>query len=413
MTTGDSPSRERMPLAGVRVLDLSRILAGPFCTQLLADLGADVVKVERPGTGDDTREWGPPFVANDADGKRGPSGYFLSCNRGKRSLVLDLAKPESRAVLDDLLRTADAMIENFLPDTVAKLGLEPERLKQLNPRLVTCSISGYGRTGPLADMPGYDLAIQASSGLMSITGEPDGEPMKVGVAISDILTGLYAATSLLAGLFAREQGRTASGFDLALADCTLAALVNVAQSSLLTGRSPRRFGNAHPQIVPYESFPTADGHVVLAVGADRQWERFCLAVGQVEWSSDPRFRTNPDRVAHRDELSGLLRPLMQSRTTADWLQLLESAEVPHARIATVDEAAATPQSQFREMVQTLEDEAGRPLSLLGSPIHWSDRTAPKPTPPPDLGRHTDAILRDWLHYEDEHLARLREAGVIA
>lgn len=404
----------QLPLAGVKVLDLSRILAGPFCTQLLADLGADVVKVERPGTGDDTREWGPPFVGDDEPGSpRGASAYFLSCNRGKRSLALDLSKPESRAVLDDLIRSADALLENFLPDTVTKLGLAPERLKQLNPKLVSCSISGFGRTGPMADVPGYDFAIQASSGLMSITGEPDGAPMKVGVAMSDILTGLYAATSLLAGLFAREQGRTASGFDVALADCTLASLVNVAQSSLLTGRTPKRWGNAHAQIVPYEAFATADGYVVLAVGADRQWERFCRAVGHDAWSADPRFRTNPDRVRHRDELTGLLQPLFAARPTAAWLQLLEAAEVPCSRIATVDEAAASPQSQARSMVQNVPDAAGRRLRLLGNPIHWSERPEPKSSLPPELGEHTDAVLGDWLHYTDEQIARLRRQGVIA
>lgn len=404
----------RLPLAGVKVLDLSRILAGPFCTQLLADLGADVVKVERPGTGDDTREWGPPFVGDDVPGSpRGPSAYFLSCNRGKRSLALDLSKPESRAVLEDLIRSADALLENFLPDTVAKLGLTPERLQQLNPKLVSCSISGFGRTGPLADVPGYDFAIQASSGLMSITGEPDGAPMKVGVAMSDILTGLYAATSLLAGLFAREQGRTASGFDVALADCTLASLVNVAQSSLLTGRAPKRYGNAHAQIVPYEAFATADGHVVLAVGADRQWERFCRAVGQDAWAADARFRTNPDRVRHRDELTALLRPLLAARTTAEWLQLLEPAEVPCSRIAAVDEAAASPQSQARGMVRQVKDAAGRELPLLGNPIHWTGRPTPNPSAPPELGSHTDAVLQDWLHYHSDQIARLRRQGVIA
>ncbi|HEV3005733.1 MAG TPA: CoA transferase, partial [Pirellulales bacterium] len=274
------------PLAGLKVLDLSRVLAGPVCTQLLADLGADVVKVERPGAGDDTRQWGPPFLDGD-----GPSGYYLSCNRGKRSLALDLNHPEGREVADDLIRRADVLVENFLPDSLARLGLGPERLKQLNPKLVSCSISGYGRTGPLAAVPGYDLMMQASAGIMSITGEPEGAPMKVGVAISDVLTGLYAAASVLAGLYANlaqsaddggPQSSQAWAFDLALADCTLASLVNVVQGTLLTGERPQRWGNAHPQIVPYEVFATSDGHIVLAVGADRQWERFCLAVGRDE-----------------------------------------------------------------------------------------------------------------------------------
>jgi crotonobetainyl-CoA:carnitine CoA-transferase CaiB-like acyl-CoA transferase len=401
-----------LPLAGIKVLDLSRILAGPFCTQILADLGADVVKVERPGTGDDTREWGPPFVAAGPNEERGPSAYFLSCNRGKRSLALDLSRPEARAVLDDLIRTADVLLENFLPDTVAKLDLSPGRLRQLNPRLVSCSISGFGRTGPNAATPGYDFAVQACAGLMSITGEPDGAPMKVGVAISDVLTGLYAAVSVLAGLVGRDRGTPATGFDVALYDCTLAALVNVAQSVLVTGNRPRRYGNAHAQIVPYEAFATADGHVVLAVGADRQWERFCRAVGHDEWAADPRFRTNPDRVQHRDALAPLLRPLLAGRTTAEWETLLTAAEVPHARIAPLDEVLASPQTAARGMVQEICDASGRRYRLLGSPINWADRAAADPREPPALGRHSDEILGEWLHYDDAQLARLHREGVI-
>lgn len=403
-----------LPLAGVKVLDLSRILAGPFCTQVLADLGADVVKVERPGTGDDTREWGPPFVGDATDpAKRGPSAYFLSCNRGKRSLVLDLSQPAAREVLHDLIRAADVLVENFLPDLAAKLGLTPDALKQLNPRLVSCSISGFGRTGPGASTPGYDLAVQACAGLMSITGEPDGMPMKVGVAITDVLTGLYAAVSVLAGLFGREQGRTASGFDLALADCTLAALVNVAQSTLVTSRKPRRWGNAHPQIVPYEAFATADGHLVLAVGADRQWERLCRAVGRDDWLADARFQTNPKRVEHRDLLLTLLRPLFTSRTTDHWVQLLTAAEVPHARIASIDEVLTSPQTEARAMVQEVHDADGRTLRLLGNPIHWADRPSEATAPPPELGRHTDEILAQWLNYETTRIERLRREGVTA
>lgn len=403
---------QKLPLAGIKVLDLSRILAGPFCTQVLADLGADVVKIERPGTGDDTREWGPPFVDDPIDpSKRGPSAYFLSCNRGKRSLVLDLSQPAAREVLDDLIRAADVLVENFLPDAAAKLGLTPERLKQLNPRLVSCSISGFGRSGPLAATPGYDLAIQACAGLMSITGEPEGMPMKVGVAITDVLTGLYAAVSALAGLWAREQGRTATGFDLALADCTLAALVNVAQSALVTGHTPKRWGNAHPQIVPYEAFATSDGHLVLAVGADRQWERLCRAVGHDDWLADARFQTNPQRVEHRDTLTALLKPLFASRTTDDWLQVLATAEVPHARIASIDEVLAAPQTEARDMVQTVQDGSGRAFRLLGNPIHWTDRPAGATSPPPELGGHTDEILSEWLQYDRTRIERLRRDGV--
>lgn len=410
-------SRADLPLAGLKVLDLSRILAGPMCGQILADLGADVVKVERPGVGDDTRQWGPPFLTADAAGKPGPSAYYLSCNRGKRSLALDLSKPDARAVLDDLLRTADVMLENFLPDTLAKLGLTAERLTELNPRLVSCSISGYGRTGPNAELPGYDLAIQASSGLMSITGERDGAPMKVGVAISDVVTGLYAAVSVLSGLIARGMQGPGRQFDVALADCTLSALVNVAQSSLVTGRRPQRFGNAHPQIVPYESFATADGHLVLAIGADRQWQRFCRAIGREAWSDDVRFATNPARVAAREVLVPLVAAELRRRTTGDWERLLTEADVPHARIAHVDEALASEQAAARGMVREVVDDAGRRVKLVGSPIHWPERPAAdqisRNAAPPELGAETDEVLREWLDYSNERLAELRRDGVIA
>lgn len=395
------------PLQGLKVLDLSRVLAGPVCTQLLADLGADVVKVERPGAGDDTRQWAPPFVP---DG--GPSGYFVSCNRGKRSLALDLAHPAGREVVDSLIRAADVLVENFLPDSLERLGLLPERLRQLNPDLVACSISGYGRTGPLAGVPGYDLMMQASAGIMSITGEPDGMPMKVGVAITDVITGLYAAASVLAGLYSRDKGGPGTQFDLALADCTLASLVNVAQGTLLTGLRPRRWGNAHPQIVPYEAFATADGHLVLAVGADRQWQRFCQAVGVAELATDPRFATNPARVENRDALVPRLQKLFAKRTTDAWRTLLTAAEVPHSPVCSLDEVIDSPQVAAREMVLETKDASGRAYRLLGSAIHWHDeppRTAPNV---PGLGEHTDEVLREWLGYSPDDIDRLRATGVL-
>ena len=396
------------PLTGLRVLDLSRVLAGPVCTQLLADLGADVVKVERPGSGDDTRQWGPPFLGPD-----GPSGYYLSCNRGKRSLALDLQHAAGRPVLDELLRRADVLVENFLPDSLEKLGLAPERLRQWNPRLVTCSISGFGRTGPLAASPGYDLMMQAAAGVMSITGEPDGTPMKVGVAITDVITGIYAAASVLAGLVGRERGEPAASFDLALADCTLASLVNVAQATLLTGDRPTRWGNAHPQIVPYEAFATADGHLVVAIGADRQWQRFCRAVDREAWGSDPRFGTNPARVEHRAELIPLLQQLFQERSTAAWQQLLAEAEVPHSPVVPLDEVLASPQAAAREMVLETADASGRRYRLLGGAVHWQDEPPRRAIAPPDLGQHTDEVLRDWLGFGAEQIAGLRRAGAVS
>jgi crotonobetainyl-CoA:carnitine CoA-transferase CaiB-like acyl-CoA transferase len=402
------------PLDGVRVLDLSRVLAGPFCTQLLADLGADVVKIERPPLGDDTRQWGPPFLPDD-----GPSAYFVSCNRGKRSLALDLALPAAREVLDDLIRAADVLIENFLPQSLEKLGLAPERLEALNPRLIRASISGYGRSGPAAATPGYDLVVQATAGIMSITGEPDGTPMKIGVAITDVLTGLYAAVSVLAGLCQRSerlaatrQGSPVPAFDLALADCTLAAMVNVVQGALVTGERPRRYGNAHPQIVPYEAFATADGHLVLAVGNDQQWRRFCDAVNRPEWAADPRFLTNPARVEHRGELVSMLNGLFLDRITAVWEALLTAAEVPHAPVLALDGILATPQVAARRMVRELTAADGRTYRVVASPIHSGGEPFCSPRPPPEIGEHSGEVLREWLGYAADRIALLREQRIV-
>jgi crotonobetainyl-CoA:carnitine CoA-transferase CaiB-like acyl-CoA transferase len=407
-------TRAPLPLDDVRVLDLSRVLAGPVCCQVLGDLGADVVKVERPGVGDDTRQWGPPFLADASEGHEAAptSAYYLSCNRNKRGIVLDLENAAAREVIDDLVRKADVLVENFLPSALTKLGLDPARLHTLNPELVIVSISGFGRTGPLANAPGYDLVIQALSGLMSITGEPAGVPMKVGVAISDVLTGLYAAISALAGLHARGRRLGGAHADLALADCTLASLVNVVQSTLVTGKRPQRFGNAHPQIVPYEAFATADGHIVLAVGNDRQWQRFCQAAGRADLAADVRYATNPDRVVHRDTLIAELQTEFARRTTGAWRSLLEAAEVPHAPVVAIDEGVAAPQTVARQMVQEVTDSAGRQFRLLSSPIHWNDLTPLPVTAPPALGEHTEEVLRDWLGFGDEHLAALRATGAI-
>lgn len=396
------------PLMGVRVLDLSRILAGPVCCQLLADLGAEVVKVERPGCGDDTRAWGPPFVP---DG--GPSAYFVSANRGKRSLALDLGKPGAIRVLEDLVRRADILVENFLPDAAAKFGLSPKRLEQINPLLVSCSISGYGRTGPMADQPGYDLVIQATSGLMSITGEPEGAPMKVGVAMADVITGLYAAVSALSGLYARVAGRGGAAFDLALADCALASLVNVAQGALVSGRRPLRYGNAHSQIVPYEVFATSDGHLVLAVGNDAQWRRFCVAVGETALADDERFVTNPQRVERRKELIPILQEVMRRRTSDAWRVLLEPTGVPHGSVAPLDEALGDPQTVARGMVASVTDSAGRSYRVLDSPIHWEGEPRRAAVAPPALGEHTDDVLRSWAGYDPAKIRELRAEGVVA
>ena len=403
------PPHSTGPLSGVRVVDLSRVLAGPFCCQTLGDLGADVVKVERPDGGDDTRQWGPPFVGDD-----GPSAYYLSTNRNKRSVALDLNNTSGRAALDDLLRTADVVIENFLPRTLKQFKLTPADAHAINSRLVVVSISGFGRTGPLADEPGYDLAIQAAAGLMSITGEPNSQPMKVGVAMTDVLTGLYAAISALVGLRARDSGEQNIAYDLSLADCTLSSLVNVAQAALVTGLRPQRFGNAHPHIVPYEPMPTADGHIVLAIGADRQWRRFCEAVGRSDWLDDPRLATNPLRVANREWLIPQLQTLFTQKTTDQWSELLKNADVPCAPVESLDGVLASQQTVAREMIQQIDvelsDDESRPVRLLASPIHRVGHPAPTVSSPPPLGAHTGEVFRDWCDYDDEKLSELQASG---
>jgi formyl-CoA transferase/CoA:oxalate CoA-transferase len=393
------------PLADVRVLDASRVLAGPFCGMILGDLGAEVIKVERPGQGDETRAWGPPFW-NDL------SAYFLSCNRNKKAITLDLANPDGRRILLDLVRRCDVWLDNFLPASAARLGITPEHLHRENPRLIVCSITGFGQTGPWRDVPGYDFAIQAMSGLMSITGPVEGPPCKVGVAVSDVITGLYAAIGILACLHARQQSGHGYAIDLALLDCTLAAQVNVAQAYLTSGQVPPRQGNAHLQIVPYQLFETADGHIVLAVGNDGQWQRFCRAVHREDLSSDPRFVTNTDRVRHRNALIPLLEPLLKSRTTAAWQQLLSEAEVPHSPVLRYDQVFAHPQCQDRGVRVTVRDPQGQPVDLLNTPFRITGADLPSFTLPPRLGQHTDEVLSRWLGLDAQAVADLRRRGIV-
>jgi crotonobetainyl-CoA:carnitine CoA-transferase CaiB-like acyl-CoA transferase len=399
------PTDATPPLAGVRVLDAARVLAGPFCGQLLADLGADVIKLERPGQGDDTRGWGPPFL--------GPlSAYFLSCNRSKRSLTLDIARPEGRDLFHQLLDKSDVLIENFRTDSAERLGLTPEKLLARHPRLVVCSISGFGRTGPLKDAPGYDFAIQAMSGLMNITGPAEGPPCKVGVAVADVLTGLYAATAILAGLHARQRSGHGYAIDLALLDCALAAQVNVAQAYLTSGTVPGRQGNAHLQIVPYQLFQTADGWLVLNVGNDSQWKSFCDAAGESELGADPRFATNRQRVERRDELVPQVEALMRSLSTAEWEQRLTDANVPHAVVWNYADLFAQPQTAARGMKLTVRDPEGNPVDLIGNPIHFTGGTLSPPTMPPHLGEQTATVLGELLGLDADAVSRLRERGVV-
>jgi crotonobetainyl-CoA:carnitine CoA-transferase CaiB-like acyl-CoA transferase len=392
------------PLAQLRVLDASRVLAGPFCGQLLGDLGAEVIKIERPGSGDETRGWGPPFVGE-------LSAYYLSCNRNKKAITLDLGQPDGLQVFYELTKRSDVLLENFRAASADKLGLSPAKLHAQNPRLIVCSISGFGRTGPWSDLPGYDFAIQALSGLMSITGPVEGPPSKVGVAVTDILTGLYAAVAVLACVHARQQSGHGYAIDLALLDCALAAQVNVVQAYLSSGLMPARQGNAHLQIVPYQAFATADDWLILAVGNDGQWQRFCEAAERLNWAADPRFTTNVQRVELRDELVPLVEAVMKSRTSADWQRRLTEAGVPHAPVLDYPHVFSLEQIAQRGMKVSVQDSEGKPIDLAGLPIHL-DGPPPLPTTPPRLGEHTDEVLRDVLGLDAKRIDQLRQAKVI-
>lgn len=391
-------------LSGIRVLDAARVLAGPFCGQALADLGADVIKLERPGGGDDTRGWGPPYQGD-------LSAYFLSCNRGKRSLTLDIGDPSGQVIFQRLLSTSDVLIENFRSDSAQKLGLNPDQILSRHPRLIVCSISGFGRTGPLRDAPGYDFAIQALSGLMSITGPVEGPPTKVGVAVADVLTGLYASTAILACLRAREKSGHGYAIDLALLDCALAAQVNVAEAYLVSGEPPARQGNAHLQIVPYELFATSDGYLVLNVGNDSQWQAFCGAAEAAQLGANPRFATNRQRVELRKEVVPAVATIVKSRSMRDWEERLTRANVPHAVVQDYAALFASEQIAARGMKVTIQDPTGKPVDLIGNPIHLSGGVCSPATSPPLLGGQTDEILRE-LGLNDSDTQALRDRGVV-
>ncbi|MGH2582425.1 MAG: CaiB/BaiF CoA transferase family protein [Anaerolineales bacterium] len=381
--TGKSPSGL---LNGVKVLDLTRVLAGPFCTMLLGDLGADVIKVEEPIKGDDTRQWGPPFT------KSGISAYFISANRNKRSLTLDIKTDKGIEILKGLIRLSDVLVENFKVGTLERLGLGYEDMMGIKPGLIYCTITGYGYTGPDKDKPGYDFIAQARGGLMSVTGEADGEPMRVGLAITDILAGIYASNAIVAALFARERQKTGQRIDISLFDAQVGTLAYVASNYLVSGNPPKRYGNAHPNIVPYQSFHTSDGYIAFAAGNDLQWQRFCSAVGKDEWASEPRFSTNPKRVENREELIGLLGDLFLARSTADWLAVCEKAGVPAGPINTIDQVFTDPQVAAREMVTNGKLSSGEGLKMLSSPLNIPTAPTQLRHPPPVLGEHTDEIL---------------------
>jgi crotonobetainyl-CoA:carnitine CoA-transferase CaiB-like acyl-CoA transferase len=400
------------PLDGIKVLDLSRVLAGPWCTQLLADLGAEVTKIERPGHGDDTRHWGPPWHG---EGEDRVAAYFLSANRGKKSAAIDFAKPEGAELIRRLARRSHVVVENFKTGALAKYGLDHESLATQNPALIYCSLTGFGHDGPYKDKAGYDYLIQAMGGLMSITGQPDGapgaEPMKVGVAVSDLFAGLYTAIAILAALL--HQSRTGEGqaIDMALFDCQAAALANQAMNYLSGGKVPTRLGNAHPNIVPYQLFATTDSFLVLAIANDQQFKRFCKAAGEEHLSGDPRFATNTDRVAHRDELVRLLVPLLARRSTAEWITLLEQANVPCGPINRVDQVFADPQVRHLGIAQSVKKKDKSTLNVVGQPFVMSRTKSKIAAPPPELGQHTNEVLKEF-GFKPKEIAALRKAKAL-
>lgn len=374
------------PLTGIRVLDLSRVLAGPYCTMVLGDLGADVIKVES-SEGDETRGWGPPFAA-------GESAYYLCVNRNKRSIIVDFKTEEGLTILHELIKRSDVLVENFRPGTLARYSLGFESASKLNARLIYCSITGFGQTGPLREKPGYDFMIQAMGGLMSFTGEPDGEPMKVGVAVADLFAGQNAVIAILAALQARAQTGWGQHLDISLFDSQVAMLANVASNYLISGNLPKRYGNAHANIVPYQSFQASDAWFVVAVGNDKQFEKLCEVIGKPELVSDTRFAINSERVSNRDALVTILKPIFLTRTSGEWLSMLENAGIPCGPINTLDKVFSMPQVDAREMLIRMEHQNIEDLKLVGSPLKFSETPAGYKLPPPRLGEHSEEILKE-------------------
>ncbi|MGE0828757.1 MAG: CaiB/BaiF CoA transferase family protein [Hyphomonadaceae bacterium] len=397
-------------LAGVRVLDLSRVLAGPWATQILGDLGAEILKIEKPGAGDDTRGWGPPFLT-DPDGAQGDAAYFLSANRNKRSLAIDFTKTEGAEIIRRLAPHCQILVENFKTGGLKKYGLDYASVSALNPALVYCSITGFGQTGPYAKRPGYDYIIQGMGGLMSLTGEPEGEPMKSAVAVADLFTGMYAVTAVLAALRHAERMGEGQHLDISLLDSQVAMLANLGASYLVSGEHPRRLGNQHASIAPYQVLPTADGHIILAIGNDGQFADFCAEAG-LDLAVDPRFARNPARVRNRDALTLLLQAATRTRTTAQWVAALEAAQVPCGPINTLEQVYADPQVLSRGAVETVSRSNGAELRLAANPIRMSKTPPVTKSAPPLLGHDTEEALRDVLGLDAEEIARLRTAGAI-
>jgi crotonobetainyl-CoA:carnitine CoA-transferase CaiB-like acyl-CoA transferase len=404
------------PLSHIRVLDLSRVLAGPWAAQNLADLGAEVIKVERPGSGDDTRGWGPPWLKDGAGHETRESAYFLSVNRNKKSVTLDIGRPEGQAIARELAAKCDVLVENYKVGTLARYGLGWEALHALNPRLVYCSVSGFGQDGPHAHRPGYDFIFQGMGGLMSITGERDGQPgagpQKVGIAITDVLTGMYASLGICAALSHRERSGKGQYIDCALLDTIVAFNANQIVSWFVSGHVPIRWGNAHPQVVPYEAFATSDGHIILAVGNDGQFKRFCKVAGCPELAEEQRFATNSQRIVHRAELIPIVAGIMRTRSKREWLEALEAAGVPCGPINNMQEVFDDPQVKHRKLRVDIPHSSGGSAPVVASPMRLSETPVEYRLAPPLLGQHNNEVYRGLLGKSEAELARLAQAGIV-
>ena len=405
------------PLVGYKVLDMSRVLAGPWAGQLLADMGAEVIKIERPIVGDDTRHWGPPYLKDKAGNNTEDAAYYFCANRGKQSVTVDITQPEGQQIIRQLAAQADVLIENYKVGGLKKYGLDYSSLAAINPRLVYCSITGFGQTGPYANRPGYDFLIQGMGGLMSVTGEPTdanghGGPVRAGVAVTDLFSGMYAANAIQGALLERHSSNLGQHIDIGLLDVQAAVLANQASNYLVGGDVPGRIGNSHPNIVPYQAFATADGHLILAVGNDGQFQRFCEVINQPQLAQDSRYESNRVRVENRESLCALISELMKTANTKDWLQRLESRNVPCGPINTIDQVFADPQILARGMLISMADTRGGEIPLVANPINYSRSTIDYTVPPPELGSSTESILGEYLEYSALDIAALRNKSVI-
>ncbi|KAF2851664.1 CAIB/BAIF family enzyme [Plenodomus tracheiphilus IPT5] len=409
-------SYSNLPLAGIKILDLTRVLAGPYCTQILADLGADVIKVEHVERGDDTRAWGPPYAPYKTGTKQanGESAYFLAVNRNKRSLGLSFKSSEGVEILHNLVRRSDVLVENFIPDTLKKYKLDYETLKAINPSLIYTSITGYGQTGPYRHRAGYDVMVEAEMGLMHVTGMRDGPPVKVGVAVTDLTTGLYASNSIMAALFSRRNSKEGQHIDVALSDCQIATLSNLASSVLISGeKDSGRWGTAHPSIVPYRGFSTLDGDIMVGGGNDRQFQILCDLLDKPEWKTDPRYDTNNARVQNREQLEPLLEQIFKTKTTEEWLAIFDGSGMAYAAINDILTSLNHQQVRARNMVVEIEHETCGPIKLVNTPVKFSSSKPSIRSAPPTLGQHTDEILGQTLGLRSHEVEALKKRGVVA